>query len=171
MKPIILSNSEVISQLSLAIKQLSAEEYAKQLEILNGSSVGMHVRHILEFYTCLLNTYNSKNVSYDKRKRQLIFEVDPSSTIEEFGNIHLKLEAIEADLPLTMYSNTDTEPNLNSTIQTTLSRELLYTLDHTIHHMALIKIAIAVNFPKVVLNDNFGVAPSTIRFRESQCAQ
>ena len=48
-------------------------------------------------------------------------------------------------------------------------RELLYNLEHCIHHQALIKVAI-LQLGHLHVNENFGVARSTIEYRK-QCAQ
>ena len=56
-------------------------------------------------------------------------------------------------------------------ILTTFERELMYNIEHTIHHLAIIKIAIRLVAPHIRLPDNFGVAASTIKHRDSLCAQ
>jgi len=48
-------------------------------------------------------------------------------------------------------------------------REVAYNLEHTIHHMALIKVGIR-EVSDMEIPENFGVASSTIKFR-SACAQ
>jgi hypoxanthine-guanine phosphoribosyltransferase len=48
-------------------------------------------------------------------------------------------------------------------------RELLYNLEHCIHHQALIKVVV-LQSSTVFVNDNFGVASSTIEYR-NRCAQ
>jgi hypothetical protein len=53
-------------------------------------------------------------------------------------------------------------------IKSSLERELAYNIEHAIHHMAIIKIALKTLFPKVKLADNFGVAYSTVRYQESK---
>ena len=54
-------------------------------------------------------------------------------------------------------------------IESNYHRELLYNLEHCIHHQALIKVAI-LQLENILVNDNFGVARSTIEYR-NQCAQ
>ena len=62
------------------------------------------------------------------------------------------------------YTNSDKE---KETIKSSVGRELAYNIEHAIHHMAIIKIAIQTVFPKVKLSDHFGVAYSTVRYQKS----
>ena len=55
-------------------------------------------------------------------------------------------------------------------IETNYERELLYNLEHSIHHQALIKVAL-LQLQSVEIPENFGVAQSTIVYRESQCVR
>lgn len=54
-------------------------------------------------------------------------------------------------------------------IETNYFREVLYNLEHCIHHQALIKVAL-LNFNYIQISETFGIAPSTIEFRKI-CAQ
>jgi hypothetical protein len=53
------------------------------------------------------------------------------------------------------------------TIPSFYFRELLYNLEHCIHHQALIKVAL-LDMPHICISDTFGVAPSTIQYRLEQ---
>jgi anionic cell wall polymer biosynthesis LytR-Cps2A-Psr (LCP) family protein len=55
------------------------------------------------------------------------------------------------------------------TIESNYNRELLYNLEHCIHHQALIKVAV-LQMKYLQIDENFGVARSTIEYRK-QCAQ
>jgi hypothetical protein len=45
-------------------------------------------------------------------------------------------------------------------------REMVYLVEHSIHHYALIRIGLQENFPKIIIPENFGIAYSTIKHRE-----
>jgi hypothetical protein len=48
-----------------------------------------------------------------------------------------------------------------------VQRELVYLIEHSIHHFALVRIGIQENFPEIILPCDFGIAYSTIKYRES----
>jgi hypothetical protein len=51
-------------------------------------------------------------------------------------------------------------------IASSLARELVYLIEHTIHHLAIIKIGLNQGYPHLVLPVNLGVAPSTLLYRD-----
>ncbi len=54
---------------------------------------------------------------------------------------------------------------------TSFNRELIYNLEHAMHHMVIMKIAIENYFDKIQLPELFGVAYSKVLFQKKQCAQ
>ncbi len=153
----------ILGQLNEAVSGLSVEKYTSKLDILSGSTVGMHVRHILEFYQCVLfGVAKEENVDYDKRLRNIVIETDPVFAVEIIEAITFALNAMDDDKPL----NVVFTPGLSDEALITsssLSRELCYLIEHTIHHMAIIKMAYFQNFTDCTLPENFGVAFSTIK--------
>ena len=165
------SNNNIISQLCAFLKQFDDSNYSKKLSVLNGSTIGMHVRHILEFYSCFLENIDSNGICYDSRKRKLIYEVSVSSTISEFKIISDRILKLENNSSIELKSNASLKDGREFSIKSSIARELLYTLDHSIHHMAIIKIGTQTCFPEFIIPETFGVAPSTIRFKKEKCAQ
>ena len=52
-------------------------------------------------------------------------------------------------------------------VPTNEERELVYNIEHAIHHMAIIRIGIENDFPHAHLPDKFGFAYSTIKHLKS----
>lgn len=153
------------------LNKLSQEQYNTKLEVLTEASIGQHVRHIIEFYQCLFNAEHTKEVNYDVRQRDLRLETDVDFASQTIKGLVNALSEVKQDFPVTFvadYSTSDGQVPLF--IQTTFYRELAYNLEHSIHHQALIKVAITEMNLTALIADSFGYAPSTIRHL-NKCVQ
>ena len=168
---LIQNTEQTLNQLIELVRSVKSEEYSQSLEILSGSTIGQHVRHIAEFYMELDNGYATCEVCYDNRKRKLELETQPASVIDQFGQIISCIRKYDMNRDLLIKTNHNVDSEEQAVSKSSISRELVYALDHTIHHLAIIKIAIQVEFPNIQLSKNIGVAPSTVRNTESACAQ
>jgi hypothetical protein len=52
-------------------------------------------------------------------------------------------------------------------VETTALRELVYNIEHAVHHMAIMKIGVREIASYIGLSSDFGIAASTIRHKES----
>jgi uncharacterized damage-inducible protein DinB len=152
------------------LSSLKTEDYVKPLSLLSASTIGQHVRHILEFYICLIASKNTGVVNYDKRKRSLKIETSVQFAQEQIDWIIENLMLDNNNIQFTLEGNYTTESDEIIAIPTTYQRELAYCLEHSIHHQALIKVGLKELELESVINENFGVAPATIRHKK-QCAQ
>ncbi|WP_366184986.1 DinB family protein [Flavobacterium ovatum] len=153
-----------LNELVHLLDELSNEEYSKSCATLSNSSIGEHTRHIIEMFQCLQNNYDLGVVNYDKRERNHQIQTDTQFAILQIENIQKAVDKGDKKMQLQQIIDGD-----ELSIETNYYRELLYNLEHCIHHQALIKVGVLQNC-KIVLNENFGVAPSTIEYRQ-QCAQ
>ncbi len=153
------------------LEQVDANTYSKPLDVFNGSSLGGHTRHIIEFYHCLIKNYNQGMINYDLRERDKNIETDPELAAVAVQNIIAELQKINLDDQVELHMSYDPQTSLVDTVVSNVKREVVYNLEHTIHHMALIKIGVKVAAPHVELENEFGVAPSTIKFQQNSCAQ
>lgn len=142
-------------------ESLNQDQYSYKSELLNGASIGEHLRHSYEFYVCLVKRENPTIINYDERKRDARIETDLAYAVEQMQSLKTHLKPIKNDVPLKLSSK---EANAQM-VSTSLERELVYCLDHAIHHQALIKIGLKELNLYHLVNENFGVAYSTIRFR------
>ena len=157
----------VFVQLTESLHQLSDAEYSQPSKILFNASIGQHVRHIIELFLCLEKGYDSGIVNYEKRKRDYQIETNKDLAIQLLKEIYHRLERPNIDLVMEAEDYEDKAEVV--TIPSNYYREIAYNLEHTIHHMALIRVGIN-EVSSIKLPQEFGVAYSTIKYR-LQCAQ
>jgi uncharacterized damage-inducible protein DinB len=148
-----------------ALQRLDDLSYIQSFPMLSNATIGEHIRHIIEMYQSLIHSYEIGIVNYDKRARNKTIETDRTFAIEQIEKL---IAAIGKSNKLLVLQQGTTETTLE--IETNYERELLYNLEHSIHHQALIKVAL-LQLQSVEIPENFGVAQSTIVFRESQCVR
>jgi hypothetical protein len=159
--------NNVFVQLSATLDQLSQEQYVQPCQTLLNATIGQHLRHIIELFQCLENGYDEGLVNYEKRKRDVTIETrkDLASTL--LSEIHRGLDRPNKVLDLEACYEEDAENPI--IIATNFYREIAYNLEHTIHHMALIRVGIS-EVADISLPAEFGIASSTIKYRK-ECAQ
>lgn len=157
----------IFVQLAGSLSQLSPPQYSQSCATLFNNTIGQHVRHIIELFQCLENGYESGTVNYEKRKRNTFIETDKDLAGRLLLDIHRGLN--KPNKTLILEASYDEHNTDSITIETNYFREIAYNLEHTIHHMALIRVGIT-EITNIQLPDDFGVASSTIKYRK-QCAQ
>jgi hypothetical protein len=145
--------------------QIKEQDYMLALPTLKGASVGKHVRHVVEFYQCLLFAATNNMVNYDDRKRNLMLEQNVKYTIDYITEIADTIERMQGNEPLTLVSNYNQQ---QITMESCMYRELAYNIEHTVHHLAIISIAIPLYFPYINLDEKIGYADSTIQYMKTQ---
>jgi len=163
---LIQHNIAKLNEIQGLLNQLSTAIYTKPREILNEATIGQHFRHILEFYICLEKGGTDGEVCYDDRKRDVLLETDLSYVQPCIRRLTDFIVKIESDKPLVLKASYSVSSGNHTIINTTLFRELAYALDHTVHHLAIVRIALMEEKDEVTIASGFGVAPSTVRFRE-----
>ncbi len=168
---ILSASKTIINQLIKLCDDLSDEQYAVSLDLLMQNSIGKHIRHIVEFYDILRDSCLQKSeLSYDKREHCIKTEREKCVAVSRFKEVLKWFDQIDTDAQLKLMVSYDKLKKDGFEINTSLERELVYNIEHAIHHMAIIRIAIEKEFTDIKLNEDFGVAYSTIRFRDDLCA-
>lgn len=157
----------LFQQISTLLQQLTIQQYCRGLPVLYGSSIGQHVRHVIEFFEEMENGYESGTVNYDKRQRNLVLETDKDSAINSLSRIVSLLNKKDKGLQLVVSYSFD--ENQSSVVNTNYYREWTNNIEHTVHHMALIKSGVQA-FENIQLPASFGIAVSTQR-AQLICAQ
>lgn len=105
-------------------------------------------------------------VNYDKRDHDKAIENDKfiahstlQTILESVKNIADKALILEVCYHL---DHEDFTP-----LPTSYRRELVYNIEHAVHHMAIMKIGIKEIAPYIALPHDFGIAASTIRHQHT----
>lgn len=155
------------------LPHIDHQVYSMPLDLLSGASVGQHTRHFVEFYQCLLQQIDTPDqvINYALRKRDLHIETDPDFAAHTIAECCNRLASLRDNPDCTLVCDEHVSGGHGVTVQSNLARELVYNIEHTIHHLAIIKIGLHAIAPQITLPPHFGVAPSTIRHRDTVCAQ
>ncbi len=161
---LIPSLHKTLNELVALLNQLSNDDFIAPCKALSNSSIGEHTRHIIEMFQCLENQYENGEVNYDKRNRDYRIQTNTDFALQCILGIKDQLQ--KENKILVLQQLVDGE---ELKIESNYYRELLYNLEHCIHHQALIKVAV-LQLEHLQIDEDFGVARSTIEYRK-QCAQ
>jgi len=142
-------NSNWLDQAQTLLERLDGGAYA---------CIGRHMRHILEFYECFLDGLPSGRVDYDARRRDSLVESSQSVACARIRLLRERLQELAGNGEFTLLTRSD-----GAEACSTVARELLALSSHTVHHFAII--AITLRTHGVAPDPSFGVAPSTLAYR------
>lgn len=162
------SARELLGQLHEIITQLGIEDFKRPVVVLSNSTIGQHVRHTLEFFLCLMDARAAGRINYDHRKHDQLIETDLKIAKNVIESIDHFLQKEVDDFPVLHEANYAFQERREVQMPSSFYRELAYNIEHTIHHMALIKVGLNADFEHVKIPKHFGVASSTVRYRQTQ---
>ena len=160
--PLAFDNIAYLEQGVALLESIEDEHYAAALPPVFASSVGAHIRHILDHFTCLLDALASGRVDYDCRARDARIESDRQVALQAMLDVIkrlLDLPADDRDISLSVHMDSGSDAPIWAA--TSLTRELQFLTSHTIHHYALV--ANILGNAGVTLSPGFGISPSTLR--------
>ncbi len=155
---------DVYTQLKSFVLSIPSEDYRAPVDLLSGNSIGKHCRHILEVLEALDKGCTAGPVEYEKRERNPEYEQEAHAFTDRMEQLIHTLTQYPLPHPIELrhepFPGNIPPERLNSS----LGRELLYNMEHMIHHMALIRVAAKSLGLEGQLPVNFGIAYSTLQF-------
>lgn len=171
---LISDNIACLNQGADLIGRCGPDHYSEKVPQCFNSSIGGHIRHMLDHFQCLLGGISDSRgagidtavrIDYDARQRDVLVETDLQVGIERIDEICSILKQLDGDhnplVAVKMDTGSDA-PDLWTS--STLQRELQFLLSHMVHHYALI--ATIGRIIGIQIPPSFGLAPSTLRYRE-----
>ena len=158
----VIANIELLESLSLTIGSLTNAQYVWQPNESTGS-IGKHIRHIIDHYTCFFRNLAHAYVNYDDRSRTITVETQIHRACEELSGVILRLSKFNPHQTKPVHIYISATPDKDPvSAESSLQRELLFLQSHTIHHMAVIQLML--ESLGISVGSDFALAPSTISF-------
>lgn len=161
------SSIDKLSELQTLLPKLDNKNFSKRIKILGDGTLGQHIRHIIEFYICLLDGIEGSEVNYDNRNRDVNLETDVNGAWDSLYQIKLRLQKIKNNKMMTLITNLSSDEGRREVLVSSLYRELAYCQEHCTHHQALIKVGLQELNLLHLVDPNFGVAHSTVKYRNN----
>ena len=156
----------IVGQIAGLLATLDAGAYACPIPLFEGSTLGQHVRHIVDFYHCLLRGIEEGCIDYSDRERNPLVERDPEEALRFLDEICRRMERLSENQPVEVRADFSADRGEERPrLQSTVGRELLFAYDHAVHHLAIIRIGIRAAFPHLKVSEELGVAPATLKYR------
>jgi uncharacterized damage-inducible protein DinB len=164
---LVRENNHTLQQAIDLIEQITDDLFCNSESSYFVSSVGKHMRHILDFYECFITGWQEK-IDYDARKRAGHLENDRTYCIQKIG---ITMEGLNnlltvpdnSDITLLVKNDegehsTEKDPFSLSTVE----RELQFLKFHAVHHFAIIAMILRVQGFEIP--EDFGFAASTLQY-------
>jgi hypothetical protein len=126
------------------------------------TSIGPHLRHVIEHYEALLLRPAAIEVDYDQRPRDRTLERSPALARRRFAALRAALRAwAGADLEnaLLVFTLGGVHGQWPLACASTISRELVFLASHAVHHFALLRGQCERH--GIAVAPHFGIAPAT----------
>lgn len=156
-------NREYLRQGQRLILDMSDELYGSSDALSSSSSVGDHLRHVIEHYQRFLIGHREGEIDYDARQRDERISNDRNfacSVIEQVVEGLREMSPADGAIKVKMAVSADGTRDIPRT-DSSVNRELQYLQAHTIHHYALIAMLLKVSGEDPP--SEFGFAPSTLQ--------
>lgn len=165
-------NIDFIKQGREVLRSISDDIYVKVDGRYYQSGIGIHMRHVLDHYSNLFAQWKCGCINYDERERGTNIETNRGKAIDKCSELIALLQSLpeeaeiqqqDANVSLKILTAKKGIPE-PTTGTSTLKRELLFLISHTVHHYALIGFILKIQGQHPP--ESFGVAPSTLAYQE-----
>jgi hypothetical protein len=158
---------QLLHQIIQLIELIDSKDYNRPLDIYNSSTMGKHFRHIYDFFNCLVSQSESYEVDYCMRDRNENIEENKEYSIAAFEALKHQLFHLNEEDEIMVHADFEMEGGIRPIVKTSIGREIMYAYDHAVHHLAIVKIGLKSIRPDIQINENIGIAASTLRHQHA----
>lgn len=163
MNPIVSSLLSLLDQGQQVLGVLEDVDYTFREPMAMEASIGGHMRHVLEHIEPVLDVPAGGVLDYDARPRDRRVETSLETARERIGRLQAALRDTPAGWArdgLSLRNRVATAEESVAVAASSRGRELMYSVAHTVHHYALIRVMCALR--GIEVPEGFGFAPSTL---------
>ena len=160
---LVQQNTALLEQGIQLLREIPDRAYTSHAGDAPAPALGPHFRHCLEFFGCFFDGLDRRIVDYGSRARRRDLETDRSVAIRELERTIERLSELPPETfgqALELRREVPAKEGRTESFGSTIGRELQFLLSHTVHHYALI--ALALRLEGHTVPAEFGVAPSTL---------
>lgn len=169
MNTCVTGSLESIDQITDFIAGLNDAEYQYSAAPWFDSSIGQHLRHIVDLFLALKDRTNIDNINYDIRRRGAPIETIRKIGLAELSDIRQWMANIGVN-DINQEISVSTEVALSSqqteTFASSFGRELCFASSHLTHHLAIM--AVIAKMAGKEVDPTLGLAPATATFSREQ---
>ena len=159
MKFIIQASIQTLKKSQILLEKLSNDQLCNELIPPYNSSIGTHIRHILDFYDCIFEVNSENRIDLTKRKRNKEAELNCESALIYVETIVNKLNSISFNVNTSIIVIDDLGLG-KIEIPYTFGALIAQANSHTIHHYAIINY-ILDGLGISIEDEKFGYNPTT----------
>ncbi len=168
--PLALENVLYLEQGLELLGELDEQLYRQTAPPIFSGSIGAHWRHCLDHYASFLDGWQTGTIDYADREREARLEIDPAYASLQTHSVIRRLHQLDASAgPLPLQVRVDCGDDSDTTpceSGSSVDRELQFLVSHSVHHYALIALIMKLEGKSPAAE--FGVAPSTLQYRQTQ---
>jgi hypothetical protein len=168
---LILACQDVLLQGLSLLFRLSDRTYSHFVDAPYSASISGHYRHVLEHFQCVIRSIRSGEVNYDARERNPRLETEVTYSSIATCDVLRAIKNYDAAIlnrPCKVVNSVSYGSSQPLVIDTNIGRELAYCIGHAIHHYAIVRLICSQ--VDIGVPTEFGVAPSTLKYKSSLAA-
>ena len=165
------ATEDVLQQGLALLLELNGESFAAMAPEPYSASIGQHYRHVLDHFLCLESGLAAGEIDYDNRERNPRLETDldyARATTERLINVFKQYDFELLNRPCVVKYSVGYGSAAPMRLPSIVARELAFCIGHAVHHYAIVRLLCDSVGVEVV--PEFGVAPSTLKYRAGQMA-
>ncbi len=172
MHPVVKAAEEVLRQGLTLLDELDHATYCRFVGSPYRASLGQHYRHVLDHFLCMTAGVESLEIDYDRRARDPRLETTLEAARAATQELIRELRDYDEEImerPCGVRYSVGYEDDEPIRLPSVVAREMAFCVGHAVHHYAIIRLLCAELGAD--LAPEFGIAPSTLKYRSNLVAQ